>query len=336
MTHTLTHGGQLQAIAQQYAIPIIQWLDLSTGIAPMGYPVGPLPALYWQRLPQPCPTLLKAAQDYYGSKHLLPIAGSQSLIQILPQICQQHGYANSQVWIPQVGYKEHQKAWQNAGYRLQLYTDLSELCHVTSGDIVLLINPNNPSGELLEHDRANGLYQKLKAKQALLIVDEAFMDGTPQHSLINALPCDKLIILRSVGKFFGLAGIRLGFVAASPKWLNLFAQALGPWAINGPAQYVGAQALADNTWQQQQRHALTDLSLGLAGLLQQHFNQIPRGTLLFQTIHLPHAPQVFDALCQQGVYVRLCDEQNALRFGIPDKQGLLRLAQVLALLTVKR
>ena len=296
MTDTLTHGGQLQAIAQQYAIPITQWLDLSTGIAPMGYAVGQLPAQYWQRLPQPCPNLLKAAQDYYGSKYLLPIAG----------------------------------------YRLQLYTDMSELNHVTSSDIILLINPNNPTGELLKHDSANALYQELKAKQALLIVDEAFMDCTPQHSLINALPSDKLIILRSVGKFFGLAGIRLGFVVASPKWLNLFAQTLGPWAINGPAQYVGTQALADNTWQQQQRQELKHLSSALASLLQQHFKQVPHGPLLFQTIHLPQAPQVFDALCQQGVYVRLCDEQNALRFGIPDEQGLLRLAEVLGLLTLGR
>lgn len=329
MTQQLVHGGQLQAIAQHYEIPLDQWLDLSTGIAPNGYPVGQLPAQCWQRLPEPNHALLKAAQDYYTCDYLLPIAGSQSVIQLLPRLCREQGFATSRVWLPKVGYKEHQKAWQQADYKVHLYNNINELKVVEKGDIVVIINPNNPTGELLEYQHINALYQKLKDKQGLLIVDEAFMDATPQHSLLSALPCEQLIILRSVGKFFGLAGIRLGFVAAAPKWLTLFEQALGPWSISGPAQYVGAQALADKAWQHNQLNKLHDWSKVLEQLLSATFSCQIKGTVLFKTVLSPKAPDLFKALCQQGIYVRLCDEQNALRFGIPDEQGLSRLAQAL-------
>ena len=338
MTQQLVHGGQLQAIAQHYEIPLDKWLDLSTGIAPRGYPVDKLPAQCWHRLPEPNHALLKAAQDYYACDYLLPIAGSQSVIQLLPRLCHEQRLATntvtssktSRVWLPKVGYKEHQKAWQQADYKLHLYTNINELNAVAQGDIVVIINPNNPSGELLDYQHISALYHELKAKQVLLIVDEAFMDANPQHSLLSALPCEQLIILRSVGKFFGLAGIRLGFVAATPKWLTLFEQALGPWSINGPAQYVGAQALADKTWQLAQLNNLSTWSNALEQLLSATFNRKIKGTVLFKTVLHPNAPDLFKALCQQGIYVRLCDEQNALRFGIPDEQGLSRLAQALA------
>jgi cobalamin biosynthetic protein CobC len=134
-----------------------------------------------------------------------------------------------------------------------------------------------------------------------------------------------LFVLRSIGKFFGLAGIRLGFLSANQYWLDKLAELSNPWEVNGPAQFVATKALQDNQWQQHQLTSLRQLSDNLTSLLSQTFNQIPKGTLLFQTISLVNAPQVFDLLCKQGIYVRLCDEQNALRFGIPLNDGLLKL-----------
>lgn len=321
----LIHGGQLNKIAAQYAIPIEQWLDLSTGIAPVSYPIPAIPAEVWQRLPQPSDALQKAACDYYRTEHLLAIPGSQVIIQQLPHIAAQQGYGKSRVWLPKVGYQEHRKAWQGADYTVIFYQDIKELKHLDQQDVVVLINPNNPSGTVYSYEQVGQLFSHIEQKNGLLIIDEAFMDCSPQDSFIRQVTSEQLIVLRSVGKFFGLAGVRLGFVAASANWLGLFTAHLGPWSINGPAQYIAQQALSDKTWQTQQAKFLRSQSQQLAKLLQKTFKQTPKGTALFQTIQCEQAEMVFEQLCQQGVYVRLCDEKQALRFGIPLSKELLRL-----------
>ena len=343
----LVHGGQLSTIAQRYQIEEKDWLDLSTGIAPIAYPVGIIPTACWQRLPQNNEGLLHAARGYYQTHNLLPTPGSQSIIQMLPQLCRARGFASSKVWLPKVGYQEHRKAWQKANFQTIDYTDVTELSQIEHEDIVLLINPNNPTGQLYPSEDVTALYSAIKAKQGLLIIDEAFMDTTPQQSMVQAFGrhnnypigqrdsaerqdnSDSLIILRSVGKFFGLAGIRLGFVLANEDWLNAMALSLGPWAVSGPALFVGEQALANTRWQEEQRVVLCRLSSTLKSILKQASTQTVQGTLLFRTVRIPHAPAIFEALCQQGIYVRLCDEKDALRFGIPDEQGLKRLENAL-------
>ncbi|MEH6709816.1 MAG: threonine-phosphate decarboxylase CobD [Paraglaciecola polaris] len=334
----LVHGGQLGEMAKRYHIARQNWLDLSTGIAPISYPVGLIPQACWQRLPQPSNALLSAARHYYRSTHLLATPGSQSIIQILPQLCKQRGFKAARVWLPIVGYQEHRKAWQNADFITLDYMDSPNVNLIGQGDIVLIINPNNPSGKLHTSAQLTNLLQMISVKNGLLIIDEAFMDATPEHSMAPLLSAntthkqinqDALLILRSVGKFFGLAGIRLGFVIASDDWLTLIMHALGPWSVNGPAQYVGAQALADKHWQHAQREVLNNLSEALHNVLTTIFNVPVQGTTLFKTLLTAHAPALFDALCKQGIYVRLCDEGNALRFGIPDEQGIERLRKAL-------
>jgi cobalamin biosynthetic protein CobC len=139
-----------------------------------------------------------------------------------------------------------------------------------------------------------------------------------------------------VGKFFGLAGVRLGFVLASEFWLSAMSSSLGPWAVSGPAQFVGERALTDHRWQEEQRIVLTRLSSALETVLAQAFAQPVHGTSLFKTVHTPQAPAIFEALCQQGIYVRLCDENDALRFGIPHEQGLKRLEDTLHTVPVQQ
>ena len=343
----LIHGGQLSDIALRYNIAGEKWLDLSTGIAPTTYPVGLLPAMCWQRLPQQSEALLKAARDYYQTPSLLATAGSQSIIQALPQLCTLQGFAHTRVWLPVVGYQEHRKAWQSAHYQTLDYQDTPDITLIKQGDIVLVINPNNPSGKLHTRQQLTDLLLAVSAKKGVLIIDEAFMDATPEHTMATLLAShsnlldnninqDALIILRSVGKFFGLAGIRLGFVIARDYWLKPMADVLGPWAVNGPAQFVGIQALTDKRWQKEQRTALNHLSGRLESLLVEVFAQPIRGTSLFKTLLIPQAPALFHALCMQGIYVRLCDEKNALRFGIPDEQGLKQLESVLLSQSIQR
>ncbi|WP_240919908.1 threonine-phosphate decarboxylase CobD [Paraglaciecola sp. 20A4] len=345
--HTLVHGGQLTEIALRYNIPLEKWLDLSTGIAPTSYPVGLIPAMCWQRLPQHSDALLKAAQDYYQTPNLLATAGSQSIIQALPQLCISQCFADARVWLPAVGYQEHRKAWQNAHYQTLDYQDTPDIRLIKQGDIVLVINPNNPSGKLHTRQQLTELLLTISAKKGLLIIDEAFMDATPEHTMTPLLACnrdssdnninqDALIILRSVGKFFGLAGIRLGFVVAHDYWLKPIADVLGPWSVSGPAQYVGRQALTDRCWQQEQTTVLNRLSSALEGVLVQVFTRPIHGTTLFKTVITAQAPAIFEALCKQGIYIRLCDEKNALRFGIPNEQGLKQLESVLLSQPIQR
>ena len=151
----------------------------------------------------------------------------------------------------------------------------------------------------------------------------------PTQSLINLTANAHLFVLRSIGKFFGLAGIRLGFLSAHQTWLNKLAELANPWEVNGPAQFITELALQDKSWHQQQLTELRQLTDSLSQLLQHIFKQEPAGTSLFQTVYLKNAPAVFEQLCQQGIYVRLCDERNALRFGIPSVEELPKLHKVL-------
>ena len=327
---TLVHGGQLQQVALQYARPIAEWLDLSTGISPTSYPIPSIPTPVWQQLPQPSQSLINAAKRYYGTTNIVATSGSQAVIKQLPTVFKQHITEQTTVWLPQVGYKEHERAWREQGFTIQQYTQLPTSAQLTAHSIVVVINPNNPTGELFSRNTLLALLDNIQTVKGWLILDEAFMDVVePSQSIIAHTDNPHLLVLRSVGKFFGLAGIRLGFLSAHPQWLHALEKLSSPWEVNGPAQYITEIALMDTQWQQQQLLTLTALSAALEQLLMTTFVCPVAGSALFKTIRLDNAPAVYALLCQQGVYVRLCDEQNALRFGIPDQNGLAKLAKVL-------
>ncbi|BCD97451.1 threonine-phosphate decarboxylase CobD [Marinagarivorans cellulosilyticus] len=332
----LRHGGQLLSVAKQYNIPAEQWLDLSTGIAPYHYPIPSIPSSVWAQLPQTHATLLASAEKYYKCPALLPVSGSQSVIQRLPQLYLYNNpwlAAQSErisVYLPVQGYKEHEKAWRKTGVNIIYYHDIPSMQQLNGQCVVVLINPNNPAGKLISKVQVLALLQAVKRRQGLLIVDEAFMDTVQtDQSVIADAQCENLIVLRSVGKFFGLAGLRLGFAAACDEWLAAIAADQGPWPVSGPAQYVGHKALSDSAWQQQQRLRLRSLSLRLSQLLKSVFNVQSKGTALFQTIRLANAENIYDKLCRQAVYVRLTDDEKALRFGIPAENNFSRLKKAL-------
>lgn len=334
---SLIHGGQLHKIALDYQIPSEQWLDLSTGISPFCYPIPEIPTAIWQQLPQPSSELIAAAKNYYGCHNILATSGSQSIISKLPTLCQQHLGNKLKVWLPRVGYKEHQKAWQQHNYQICLYDQLPQPQQLTARCVVVVINPNNPSGQLYSRACLTDLLTNIEQLGGWLIIDEAFMDViTPSQSLIDLTDNDHLMVFRSVGKFFGLAGIRLGFVSAAPRWLEAITALSSPWEVNGPAQFIATQALLNKNWQQKQLADLHQLAEQLELLLQQQFNNDISGTVLFKTVKLDHASEIFEQLCQQGVYVRLCDEKNALRFGIATTKQLSRLTNIFNQLNVAK
>lgn len=348
------HGGGLNAAAREFNIPREQWLDLSTGINPNGYPISTLPAAVWQRLPEDDDDLEAIALAWFAgvsnsnhSSHTdsyvgerpprdndktratgcLPVAGSQAALQLLPSM-----RAPCRVGVPAVGYTEHELAWRAAGHQVtRLLPDEmdSALAHL---DVLVCINPNNPTGEYICADTLIGWHRQLSAGGGWLVVDEAFTTPAFSHEARNeslghyyvqlcaAQQSHGLIVLRSLGKFFGLAGLRAGLMFAEPSLCAAMKDRLGPWALSHPARHVMTRALADLSWQmttaeqlRQQRERLVQLLTDTGLTVQGHSD-------LFVYCPHPSAQHIAMMLAQQAVLVRCFDQPAALRFGLPGNE----------------
>ncbi len=319
----LEHGGRLRRAAEAYGIPLADWLDLSTGINPQGYPVPPVPADAWLRLPEDDDGLEAAAADYYGSADLLPVAGSQPAIQLLPAVLR-----GERVSLLAPGYAEHAHAWTD---RHAVAVGADEIdAAVAHSDIVVLVQPNNPTGVHFGRERLLEWHARLSRRGGWLVVDEAFIDTTPAQSLVALAGADGLVVLRSLGKFFGLAGARVGFVFAPAGVRAAIAERLGPWTIAGPARWAARHALADRAWQAQALSALQAAGERLQALLATH--GLPaRGPALFKLVATPDAARLHAAFARRGILLRLFETPQAVRFGLPaDEAGWARLAAALA------
>lgn len=313
----LEHGGRLHAAAQRYGRPVAQWLDLSTGINPCGYPVPAVPPGVWNRLPEDDDALPAAARAYYGVSHLLAVPGTQAAIQRLPGL-----RAPCRVGVLTPLYGEHAHAWRAAGHAVR---ELAELTPATARglDVLVLANPNNPTGQVFMPEVVADLRAAL-APGGWLVADEAFVDPTPAQSLLAGWADARapgLVVLRSVGKFFGLAGARVGFVAGDAAVLAALGAALGPWSLAGPSRHVAAQALADRAWQARTRARLARDGARLAALLTRHGLRPAGGCALFAYVRARRADAMHRALARQGVLTRLFDQPPALRFGLPGTEA---------------
>lgn len=322
----LEHGGRLRAASLRYGIALAEWLDLSTGIAPYGWPLPAIAASAWTRLPEQHDGLEIAARDYYGVSNLLPVAGSQAAIQALPRLLR-----NVTVGIVSPAYAEHAAAWQREGHRLLELSEGGIERALERLDVLLLVNPNNPTGRRIEPQRLLDWHARLAERGGWLVVDEAFIDCTPEFSLAAFSERPGLIVLRSFGKFFGLAGIRLGFVLAQPIVLEQLAELLGPWAISGPSRVVATALLQDHAGQRVQRERLLVDGERLAALLSAQGFAPTGGCALFQFCCTPNATELHEFLAAQGILTRLFASPLSLRFGLPaDEAGWQRLQQALA------
>jgi cobalamin biosynthetic protein CobC len=319
------HGGGLDAAALRYGIASERWLDLSTGINPWPYPLPDLPPALWQRLPDATlmATLCRAAAACWGVSdpaRVVAAPGSQTLIQWLPRLMRR-----SLVVVVGPTYNEHAAAWAAAGHdvcevaTLDAVPDLARVC--------VVVNPNNPDGRTVAPAALAAL-----AARCRVIVDEAFADVQPAVSVTGLVEAGDLVVLRSAGKFFGLAGLRLGFAVAAPATAAALAEALGPWAVSGPAAFVGARALADRAWMAATRRRLADAAGRLDAMLAGHGLRVVGGTDLFRLVADERAPALVEALARQGVLTRHFARQPTwLRFGLPGPAAAeRRLAAALA------
>ncbi|NBC33445.1 MAG: threonine-phosphate decarboxylase [Alphaproteobacteria bacterium] len=311
----IPHGGNLAEAARAYGAPAAGWLDLSTGINAVPYPVPALPDRVWRALPQADAEgrLCDAARSAYGvapQAGVVAAPGTQALIQLLPLLIEAGPVA-----ILSPTYGEHAHVWRRSGCPVRPVTGLLE-----TGDarVIVAVNPNNPDGSRREPEALLAATAGMRAAGGLLVVDEAFADVVPGISLAGAAAEPGLVVLRSFGKFFGLAGLRLGFALGPPVLADRLQAMLGPWAVSGPALHIGAAALADHAWIEAARRDLArragrlDRMLAAAGL------SVAGGTTLFRLVESDQAAAVHDHLARAGIWTRrFHDHPRRLRFGVP-------------------
>jgi cobalamin biosynthetic protein CobC len=327
----LAHGGDWVAAERRFGRPKDGWLDLSTGINPHSYPVAGIDAAAWQRLPDTRATaaLLDAAAAYYGvrdGKGIVAAPGSQAAMQWLPRL-----RPRSRVAVVGPTYGEHAHVWRLAGH------DVTEVAAFedADADVIVVVNPNNPDGRVLAPEALVARAERLAKRGGLLVVDEAFADAAPYASMAAFAGMGGLAVLRSFGKFFGLAGARLGFVLAETSLAAALRRALGPWAVSGPAAAVATRAFADQAWIAATRAHLAVEMGRLRALLAEHGFAILGGTNLFTLVETADAARWYAHLARHGILVRAFAEYPRwLRFGLPGGAHWPRLEEALAAFSV--
>jgi cobalamin biosynthetic protein CobC len=316
MANRIVHGGNLHEASHRYGIPYGQWLDLSTGINPHGYPVPLLPADAWRRLPDEGDGYAECAVQYYEAptvSHILPVAGSQAAIRALPALL-----PAATVAVAPLTYGEYAPAFERAGHRITPLDIAWDVLpdHVTHA---VVVNPNNPTAHHLTAAKLLDWHAQLARRGGTLVIDEAFADVMPTASVAVHTDRPGLLVLRSPGKFFGLAGVRAGFVLGTPTLLDALRDTLGAWTVSGPARHAVSAAFKDIAWQRDMRAQLGTEIARLTSLLQaQRF--APHSTPLFAWTDDARAAAVHHQLALRGIWTRLFPEPASVRFGLPGTE----------------
>lgn len=309
-TNTRDHGGGIDAAAAQYGGARGDWIDLSTGINPVPYPVGDLPAQAWTALPDAgaAEALERAARQFWNvpdTASVLAAPGASALIARIPLL-----RPAGRVDIPQPTYNEHLAAFEAYGWT-----------RGADANARVLVHPNNPTGTWHHRDAVTA---------PLTIIDESFCDEAPDRSLIRETAQPGRIVLKSFGKFWGLAGLRLGFAIGQPQDIEPLRNALGPWPVSGPALAIGARALSDQDWAETTRARLTADAARLDTLMLNAGAQLQGGTSLFRLYHVPNAAQWQDRLARQHIWTRTFPySDHFLRLGLPSPADWPRLEAAL-------
>ena len=305
------HGGGLDAAARAYGGTRAQWLDLSTGINPVPYPLPDLPLNAWTALPDEAARtrLERAARQFWqvpDAVGLCAVPGASAAIAHIPLLA-----TPAAVTIPGPTYNEHAASFAAAGW--QITNNTAQAC--------VLVNPNNPDGRLWQASDLQG---------DLRVIDESFCDVTPEATLMSQAAHPGTLILKSFGKFWGLAGMRLGFVMGDPILVERLSGFLGPWPVAGPALHIGATALEDHQWADQMRTSLTADAAKLDSLMIKANAKIVGGTPLFRLYDVADAAAWQVRLARHHIWSRVFP-YNArwLRLGLPDPAGWSRLENAL-------
>ncbi|MCW0981863.1 threonine-phosphate decarboxylase CobD [Agrobacterium sp. BT-220-3] len=317
----IRHGGNLGRARLMFPEAPEPWIDLSTGINPHSYPHSPIPASAFARLPEPdaAEELKGLAAASFGApsdRHVSLSPGTQMLMPLLAHIAVHRGAKSGAVLSP--AYAEHARTARMTGLTV---TEVEDISGLAASDYAVVVNPNNPDGRVIDREDLLSLAKTMHRKGGLLVVDEAFIETGGAESLANAADYEALVVLRSFGKFYGMAGVRLGFALARPEIAGELEARLGPWAVSGPALHIATQALTDKEWQSSMRLRLAEEARRMNGLLEKAGLTIAGGTSLFTLVRDHRAIDLFDHLGRRGILVRIFDERpNDMRFGLPGAE----------------
>ncbi len=314
----VAHGGRLDAARRLHPNAPQPWIDLSTGVNPRAYPLPPLADEAFTRLPDDdaFAALDSAARRAYGAPagaDVVPGGGAQAFIQMLPRV-----FPAERVAILGFTYAEHAACWAAAGAQVDTVESLHAL---TDADVAVIVAPNNPDGRVVGPQDILSAATQMSQRGRLLIVDESFVDFTPEASVARFAHHDGLIVLRSFGKAYGLPGLRLGFALCSRARGAKLRAALGPWAVSGPALAIGAHALANDVWRANAARACAGDAARLDALLAQAGFLIMGGTTLFRLAAHPQSSRCFAHLAARGILTRtFAEKSDWLRFGLPPNE----------------
>ncbi|MGR3621908.1 threonine-phosphate decarboxylase [Pseudophaeobacter sp.] len=306
------HGGNLSAAIRRYGGSRADWIDLSTGINPNPYPLPELTAADWGELPdtEASEALQQAARRFWNipaGAAVLPAPGASALIALVP------GLADPRwVKIETPTYNEHAAAFANHGWKLSQSEPV---------EARVAVHPNNPDGRLWREEELGA---------PLTVIDESFCDVCPEQSLIHLADKPGTIVLKSFGKFWGLAGMRLGFAIGDPVLLQRLSNLQGPWAVSGPALKTGIQALQDHDWAATTRQDLARDARRLDQLAAARGARLLGGTDLFRLYEVSDAAAWQDRLAHAHIWSRVFPySKTFLRLGLPPKAGWERLEAAL-------
>jgi cobalamin biosynthesis protein CobC len=307
------HGGDLDWAQVEFPHALQPWMDCSTGVNPWHYS---LQAVRWDRLPSfvALDALLDAARRYYrisAGLGVAAVAGVELAIRLLPHFLK----GAHRVAIVGPTYSSHADAWKTAGRELHMI-DAAE--KGADHDACVVVSPNNPDGRVTSSDRLVVLAERMHRKGGVLVADRSFADVSDEPHALPPTP--GLIELRSFGKFFGLPGIRLGFVIGDVEPLQ---RMLGAWPVNVAALETGFAALNDEPWQNAMRSKLKEAGAALDALLRQH-GTVMGGTDLFRLLGVADARPLFRHLASRGILTRIFhSEPSWIRFGLPANEAAL-------------
>ena len=315
------HGGNLDEAARYYGHRLEDMTDLSTGISPLSYPLATaqFDSADWQALPQKIDedNLIAVARRAYNLPETADLClgpGSQSLLQAAARLMD----SACTVWIPAPTYSEHTRVWYQAGHNVVTSPIMPQ-----DTRCAVIVNPNNPDGRVYGRDTLLKLAEKLYQKGGFLLLDEAFVDCNPALSVMSCADVNGLVILRSLGKFFGLAGLRVGFAAGHKGIINHLRHQRGPWPLATPSITAARYALDDNKWADLHRRELASLLDRMQQILAVSDLNIIGQTGLFITVSDPDARALHTLLAEEAIWVRAFQyEPEWLRFGLTADEAV--------------
>ena len=306
------HGGRLVEAAKAGKRPLSDWIDLSTGLNPEPYPLPAIPDNAFQRLPEYSHSLAEACEDFLKAPSFA-VSGSQRAIEHLPLL-----YNPSRVGVFSPMYAEHAFCWRKYGHHVY-DLELDNHNSISQTRILILVNPNNPTTRVVGTELIEALRRIAQKNDGLLIVDEAFIDTCNEFSALSLENHRHLVVLRSIGKFFGLAGIRAGLVSGDERILNRLKISIGPWDLSGPASYLLPQLLTDFSWQETTRKRLKVSAGRLVTLLSREFNSIHK-TDYFAWLPGVDPIALEKRFKQAGILIRTFPKLSGIRVGLPGPE----------------